>query len=51
MDVDGQHTMPPQLIAKFEHEGRQVRPTRDTNYVVSYWALEANGVFKNFERY
>jgi hypothetical protein len=44
-------TMPQQLIEKTEREGKQVRPTRGTNYVLSFWAFEANGSFKNFEWY
>ncbi len=41
--------MPKEVIAKAEAEGKQVRPTRDTQYVESYWALLTDGSFKTFE--
>jgi hypothetical protein len=44
-------TIPKETIAKAEAEGKQVRPTRDTQYVESYWALLTDGSFKTFERY
>jgi len=43
--------MPKETIAKAEAEGKQVRPTRDTEYVETYWALSADGSFKTFEAY
>jgi len=43
--------IPQDEIAKAEAEGKQVRPTRDTQFVESYWALLANGDFETFERY
>ena len=36
-------TIPKELIAKAEAEGKQVRPTRDTQVVESYWALLTDG--------
>ncbi len=43
--------VPKETIAKAEADGKQVRPTRDTQYVESYWALLADGSFKTFEQY
>jgi len=43
-------TLPKELIAKAEAEGKQVRPTRDSQFVESYWALLTDGSFKSFER-
>jgi hypothetical protein len=39
------------MIAKAEAEGRQVRPTRNSQYVESYWAFQSDGTFKTFEQY
>jgi hypothetical protein len=44
-------TVPKEVIEKAEREGRQVRPTRTTKFVISYWALLADGTFKTFEQY
>ena len=43
--------LPAEVIAKAKAEGKQIRPTRDTQYVESYWALTADGSFKSFEQY
>jgi hypothetical protein len=43
--------IPKETIAKAEAEGKQVRPTRDTQYVESYWALLIDGSFKTYEQY
>jgi len=44
-------SMSQEAVAKAEAEGKQVRPTRDTQYVESYWALLADGSFKTLEQY
>jgi hypothetical protein len=43
-------SIPKDLILKEEAEGKQVRPTRDSQYVESYWALQRDGTFKTFEQ-
>ena len=47
VDIRGR-TMSQELIAKVEAEGRQVRPTRDSQYVESYRAFQSDGTFKTF---
>jgi hypothetical protein len=37
------------MIAKAEAEGKQVRPTRNTQFVESYRALFTDGSFKTYE--
>jgi len=44
-------TIPKEVIEKAERDGKQVRPTRTTNFVISYWALLDDGTFKTFEQY
>jgi hypothetical protein len=44
-------SIPRETIAKAEAKGRQVRPTRDSQYVESYWALLTDGSFKTFEQF
>jgi hypothetical protein len=44
-------SMPQATIEKAEAEGKQVRPTRTSQYVESYWAFQSDGSFKTFEQY
>jgi hypothetical protein len=44
-------TIPKTVIEKAEKQGKEVRPTRTSTYVFSYWAFLADGSFKTFEKY